>query len=48
VSRASAEHQAQEDTYVAIRDAFDAAERQLEHYAHEMRAKHARSRRLVA
>ena len=33
VSRASGEHHAHEDVYVAIRDAFDAARRQLEDYA---------------
>jgi cold shock CspA family protein/ribosome-associated translation inhibitor RaiA len=37
VSREPAEHHAYEDVYVAIRDAFDAARRQIEDYAREMR-----------
>jgi len=37
VSREPAEHHAHEDAYVAIRDAFDAARRQLEDYAREVR-----------
>jgi len=38
VSRDPADHQAHEDVYVAIRDAFDAARRQLEDYARDIRA----------
>jgi ribosomal subunit interface protein len=37
VSREPAQHHAYEDVYVAIRDAFDAAKRQLEDYVREMR-----------
>jgi len=37
VSREPAAHHAYEDVYVAIRDAFDGAKRQLEDYAREMR-----------
>ncbi|MCG6985177.1 MAG: HPF/RaiA family ribosome-associated protein [Thiocapsa sp.] len=37
VTRDPSEHQAHEDVYVAIRDAFDAARRQLEDYARELR-----------
>jgi ribosomal subunit interface protein len=37
VSRQPAAHQAYEDVYVAIRDAFDDARRQLEDYARETR-----------
>ncbi len=37
VNREPAEHHAHEDAYVAIRDAFDAARRQLEDYVREMR-----------
>lgn len=37
VNRAPAEHHAHEDVYVAIRDAFDAAERRLEDYARRQR-----------
>jgi cold shock CspA family protein/ribosome-associated translation inhibitor RaiA len=37
VSREPAQHHAYEDVYVAIRDAFDAARRQIEDYAREMR-----------
>ena len=37
VSREPAAHHAYEDVYVAIRDAFDGARRQLEDYAREMR-----------
>ncbi|MEQ6341555.1 MAG: HPF/RaiA family ribosome-associated protein [Gammaproteobacteria bacterium] len=37
-SRASPEHHAHEDVYVAIRDAFDAVERQLEDYSRRQRA----------
>jgi ribosomal subunit interface protein len=37
VSRDPAQHHAYEDVYVAIRDAFDAAKRQLEDYAREAR-----------
>ncbi|HXJ34067.1 MAG TPA: HPF/RaiA family ribosome-associated protein [Candidatus Eisenbacteria bacterium] len=37
VSRAPAAHHAYEDVYVAIRDAFDDAKRQLEDYARETR-----------
>jgi ribosomal subunit interface protein len=37
VSRDPIEHHAYEDVYVAIRDAFDAAKRQLEDYAREVR-----------
>ncbi len=36
-SRAPAEHHAHEDVYVAIRDAFDAARRQLEDHARRRR-----------
>jgi len=38
VNRDPAEHHAYEDAYVAIRDAFDAAARQLEDYARRQRA----------
>ena len=37
VSREPAAHHAYEDVYVAIRDAFDGARRQLEDYSREMR-----------
>jgi ribosomal subunit interface protein len=37
VNREPAGHHAYEDVYVAIRDAFDAAKRQIEDYAREMR-----------
>jgi cold shock CspA family protein/ribosome-associated translation inhibitor RaiA len=37
VSRDRQKHQAHEDVYVAIRDAFDAARRQLEDYARTLR-----------
>ena len=37
VSREPAEHHAYEDVYVALRDAFDAARRQLEDYARRQR-----------
>jgi len=37
VKRDPKEHQAHEDVYVAIRDAFDAAKRQLEDYARQIR-----------
>lgn len=37
VSREPAEHQAHEDVYVAIRDAFNAAARQLEDYVRRQR-----------
>jgi cold shock CspA family protein len=37
VNRDPTEHHAHEDVYVAIRDAFDAARRQLEDHAREMR-----------
>lgn len=37
VTRNPEEHQAHEDVYVAIRDAFDAARRRLEDYARELR-----------
>jgi ribosomal subunit interface protein len=37
VSRTPEKHQAHEDPYVAIRDAFDAAKRQLEDYARQLR-----------
>lgn len=37
VSRAPKEHKAHEDAYVAIRDAFDAARRQLQDYARKQR-----------
>lgn len=37
VSRESHEHHAHTDVYVAIRDAFDAARRQLENYARQRR-----------
>jgi len=37
VKRDPKEHQAHEDVYVAIRDAFDAAKRQLEDYARKLR-----------
>jgi ribosome-associated translation inhibitor RaiA/cold shock CspA family protein len=37
VSRDPKEHQAHEDPYVAVRDAFDAARRQLEDYSRVMR-----------
>jgi ribosome-associated translation inhibitor RaiA/cold shock CspA family protein len=38
VNRAPREHHAHEDVFVAIRDAFDAARRQLEDYARQRRA----------
>jgi cold shock CspA family protein len=38
VSRDPAEHHAHEDVYVAVRDAFDAARRQLEDHIRELRA----------
>ena len=38
-SRAPPEHHAHEDVYVAIRDAFDAATRQLEDYVRQRRGK---------
>jgi len=37
VSREPLEHQAHEDVYVAVRDAFDAMRRQLEDYARRRR-----------
>jgi cold shock CspA family protein/ribosome-associated translation inhibitor RaiA len=37
VTRDPRQHQAHEDVYVAIRDAFDAARRRLEDYARELR-----------
>jgi cold shock CspA family protein len=37
VSRDPKDHQAHQDVYVAIRDAFDAARRQLEDYARKLR-----------
>jgi ribosomal subunit interface protein len=37
VSRDPGQHQAHEDVYVALRDAFDAARRQLEDYARVLR-----------
>jgi ribosome-associated translation inhibitor RaiA/cold shock CspA family protein len=37
VSRDPEKHQAHEDPYVAVRDAFDAARRQLEDYARQIR-----------
>lgn len=37
VSRDPKENQAHEDAYVAVRDAFDAMERQLESFAHRQR-----------
>ncbi len=37
VGRDPKDHQAHEDAYVAIRDAFDAARRRLEHYAETLR-----------
>jgi ribosomal subunit interface protein len=37
VSRESAQHQAHEDVYVVIRDAFDAMRRQLEDYVRKQR-----------
>jgi cold shock CspA family protein/ribosome-associated translation inhibitor RaiA len=37
VRREPAEHHAHEDAHVAVRDAFDAAKRQLEDYVREMR-----------
>lgn len=39
VSRAPQQHHAHEDAYVAIRDAFDAARRQLQDYARRRRGK---------
>jgi len=39
VSRAPEDQQAHEDVYVAIRDAFDAARRQIQDYARIRRAK---------
>jgi ribosome-associated translation inhibitor RaiA/cold shock CspA family protein len=38
VNRAAQEHHAHEDVFVAVRDAFDAARRQLEDYARRQRA----------
>jgi cold shock CspA family protein/ribosome-associated translation inhibitor RaiA len=38
VNRAPQEHHAHEDPFVAVRDAFDAARRQLEDFAHRQRA----------
>ena len=38
-SRSPDEHQAHEDVYVAIRDAFDAAKRQLQEYKHKLKGK---------
>jgi ribosomal subunit interface protein len=40
VNREPHEHQAHEDVYVAIRDAFDAARRQLEDFVRERRDDH--------
>lgn len=40
VNRDPEERQAHEDVYVAIRDAFDAARRQLEDYVRERRGDH--------
>jgi ribosome-associated translation inhibitor RaiA len=37
VKRDPPQHQAHEDIYVAIRDAFDSAERQLKEYAERQR-----------
>jgi cold shock CspA family protein/ribosome-associated translation inhibitor RaiA len=37
VSRDPEKHQAHKDAYVAVRDAFDAAQRQLEDYGRELR-----------
>jgi ribosomal subunit interface protein len=37
VSRSPSEHQAHEDIYVAIRDAFDAAKRQLQEYKRKLK-----------
>ena len=37
VSRDPKEHQAHQDPFVAVRDAFDAAKRQLEDYARQLR-----------
>jgi ribosomal subunit interface protein len=37
VARDPKDHQAHEDVYVAIRDAFDAARRQIENYARKLR-----------
>jgi ribosomal subunit interface protein len=48
VSRSAAENHAHEDVYVAIRDAFDAVERQLEDFARRQRGEvkaHARRTR---
>ena len=39
VKRAPKEHHAHEDPYVAVRDAFDAARRQLQDYARKQRGK---------
>lgn len=39
VNRSPTEHHAHEDAYVAIRDAFDAARRQLQDYARKHRGK---------
>lgn len=39
VNRAPKDHHAHEDVYVAIRDAFDAAKRQLQEYARKRRGK---------
>lgn len=38
VNRAPKEHHAHEDVYVAVRDAFDAARRQLQDYARKQRS----------
>ena len=40
VNREPQKHQAHEDLYVAVRDAFDAARRQLEDWARERRGNH--------
>ena len=40
VNREPHAHQAHQDVYVAIRDAFDAARRQLEDWVRERRAEH--------
>jgi len=37
INRSPSEHHAHEDVYVAIRDAFKAANRQLEDYIHKQR-----------
>ena len=39
VDRHSEQHHAHEDVYVAVRDAFDAAKRQLEDYVRKQRGK---------